>query len=194
MTITIGRGTFRSAALLLIGAVLGAGAIASATPVESATTYTRVASCHGFNFHPIDKTGFDHNSFMLLRTYSTGSEQGDGYFVCDPNLPHNAVVTKVSFTVEDAHPQGDVRYCSLYRKSLNPVTADTLQNLMAEVPATVGVPLTVRLTDTTIEFAKVDNANFGYHLQCQLSEVSTHAEPLGIFGAVVTYKITAANG
>ncbi len=87
-----------------------------------------------------------------------------------------------------------MRYCSLYRKSLNPVTADTLQNLMAEVPATDGVPLTVRLTDTTIEFAKVDNANFGYHLQCQLSEVSFYGEALGIFGAVVTYKITAANG
>ena len=40
----------------------------------------------------------------------------------------------------------------------------------------------------------VDNANFGYHLQCQLSEVSFYGEALGIFGAVVTYKITAANG
>ncbi len=128
---------------------------------------------------------------LLYRSYSVGSDQGDGYFLCDPQLPHNAVVTKVSFTLEDSDPVSDVRYCALYRNSLNPATA-TLQDLLAQVPATFGADMNaVRLTDTTIQFAKVDNANFAYHLQCQITHDTRWT---GIYGAVVTYRITAANG
>jgi hypothetical protein len=64
---------------------------------------------------------------------------------------------------------------------------------MASVPAT-GInpyPGIVRLTDTTISKAYVDNTKWGYFLQC---EPTYNSGNVGIYGADVTYTISSVNG
>lgn len=50
----------------------------------------------------------------------------------------------------------------------------------------------VRLTTTSITNATVDNANYAYLLQCELANPGVGI--VGIYGADVTYTISAANG
>jgi hypothetical protein len=47
------------------------------------------------------------------------------------------------------------------------------------------------LTDTRITSATVDNASWAYWVECELFGQGPQA---GIYGASVTYTITAANG
>jgi hypothetical protein len=183
-----GRPTFFLAAGIAIGALLapafgGGGA-------QAVTTYTRTASCSalgGFDGQDSD-TG---SAYASTRLYWTGG--GDGFFLCDPSLPNKAVVTKVRFTVLDNSAWGEVRNCALARSGLTTTTAASVQ-VLATVPATGGEsssPTPRRPADTSISFATIDNANFAYWLQCQLSETSPF---VGIYGADITYRITAANG
>jgi hypothetical protein len=77
--------------------LLGQGALAIAAPAApQATIQTRIASCAGLDFHPIDgRTQFRWQERILYRANS----EGDGWFMCAADLPHRAVVTKVRFTV-----------------------------------------------------------------------------------------------
>jgi hypothetical protein len=112
--------------------------------------------------------------------------------LCDPGLPNRAVVTTVQFTLRDS-ASGDIKFCGLLRSGLAPQSATSYQ-VLASVPATpLGDPDpgTVRKTDTSIDFATIDNARFGYWLQCRLGG---DGGDLGIYGASVTYQISAANG
>lgn len=186
-----GRGTWRAMALFLAGAALAATLIApvaagnSAASAPSVTTYTRSASCAGLSFYPNDSaTGY--GAFGTLRTPLTG-----GYFLCDPGLPNGAVVTKVQFTVRDNRGSADVTNCALVRTGLTPATAASAQ-LLAGPLSTSGTPDVVRLEDASIDFAIIRNTSYGYYLQCNIGDGGS--DSLGIYGANVTYRISAANG
>jgi hypothetical protein len=157
---------------------------------QAVTTYTRTASCSALGgFHPISNA--TDYTFKTTRLWWLGG--GSGFFLCDPGLPHKAVVTKVRFTIFDNWPSGEVRNCALVRSGLTPTTAESVQ-VLASVPAT-GVPYLndqpLRPSDTSISYATIDNANFAYWLQCELT---LYLDAIGLYGADVTYKITAANG
>lgn len=81
----------RPAALVVLGAIVGAGvapAIAAVWPqVQPAAVLTRVASCLGANFYPLDSTtryGYAASNLRVRKDLTTGS----GYFLCDPGLPN----------------------------------------------------------------------------------------------------------
>jgi hypothetical protein len=181
----LARPTFFLAGGIAIGALLapafGGGG------VEAVTTYTRAVSCHGFGFEPVnDSIGYETNGTRRVpRTY--------GYFVCAVDLPHKAVVTRVRFTLYDTAPVGAlIRNCGLVRSGLTSATSATAQ-VLAAVPSTTGAPGVIRLEDTTINYATVDNMNYVYYVQCEI-DAYDYFNQLGIYGADITFKITAANG
>lgn len=186
---------WRAALLLLIGAALGATLIApvaarsSAASAPAVTTYTRSASCAGLSFHPNDSTGAA--STGTLRYRSNG--EGDGYFLCDPGLPNGAVVTEVQFTLLDngGSTARDVSSCALVRSGLTRATATSAQVLAGFLATIVDGPDAQRLTDASIDFSTINNAKYGYWLQCYIGRGD---ERVGIYGANVFYRISAANG
>ena len=178
----------RPAILLVAGMLLGQGALAVAAPsAPAATTQVRITSCAGMNFRPIDSaTGYTWTGRRLER-----GNGGDGWFLCDPQLPHRAVVTKVRFTVYDSSSLNEVRYCALVRHGLAAANSEPVA--IAGVAATgVGAePGSIRLTDTSILTPTIDNGNFAYWLQCL---ITGGASLTGLIGADVTYRISSANG
>jgi hypothetical protein len=181
----LGRPTVLVTQGIVIGALV-AGAFAG-SGAEAATTYTRAVSCHGFGFEPVnDSIGYETNGTRRVpRTY--------GYFVCAVDLPHKAVVTRVRFTLYDTAPVGAlIRNCGLVRSGLTSATSATAQ-VLAAVPSTTGAPGVIRLEDTTINYATVDNMNYVYYVHCEI-DAYDYFNQLGIYGADITFKITAANG
>lgn len=177
-------------ALFVAGMVAASAAAAVAAPQapQATTTQTRVASCAGMNFHPIHSdTQF---AWQGRRLYREGTS-GDGWFLCDPHLPHRAVVTKVRFTVYDSSGLNELRWCALVRQGLS--TAGSSPVAIAEVAAT-GVddePGTVRSPDVTISDPTIDNNAYAYWLQCHITGGD---DLIAIIGADVTYRISSANG
>ena len=178
----LARPTFFLAAGIAIGALLAPAA--GGGGAQAVTTYTRAWSCPGFGFQPLD----DNLVFWNVGTRRTASSIG--YVTCAVDLPHKAVVTRVRFTLFQTTDNGLVNDCDLVRAGL---TTSNVQNawVMASVPPSQNVGVS-RLTDTTINLATIDNMNYAYYLQCQLRGEPTQQE--GIYGADITYKITAANG
>jgi hypothetical protein len=168
---------------IVIGALLASSLAGS--PATAVTTYTRAVSCHGLAWQPISYQT-QHTATGTLR--SSGST---GYFICNPALPHKAVVTRVRFTLYDIAAAGWVDNCALVRAGLAPTTAAAAQ-VMASVGQTQSLGTVQRFEDTTIDFATVDNMNYAYYLQCQIRLGSPNQQ--GIYGADITYKITAGNG
>jgi hypothetical protein len=170
-------------------AVVVTGSFAATAASSATAAQTRSVSCHAFDFSPVDTaTGSD---YALTKRYRTGTE-GSGFFVCDPGLPHRAVVTKVQFSIWDGSGSSQVQYCGLYRSGLAESSSETVQELAA-VPATgiAQAPGFARLTDTSIQNATVNNNSFAYWLQCNLGQAG---QSLGLYGADVFYTITATNG
>lgn len=183
---------------LLIGTSLApVAAQVPATGSSATTQQVRSASCHGLDFTPMDsETTYSYKGLMRIRTFLGNETSGTGYFGCDPGLPSRAVVTQVQFTLWDDDPSGSVRYCGLFRSGLSVAKAKSYDEV-AQVPDTgeKAVPGAVRLSDTTIKHGTIDNGNFVYWLQCQItSDTPPFNEGIGIFGADILYTISAANG
>jgi len=185
----------RSVALLFLGAILGA-VLLGPGDATALTTYTRSVSCSGFNFNPIDAITQKawHPTERYL--YRTGSAAGDGYFLCDPALPNKAVVTRVRFTLFDSTDLTEIRYCALFRGSLGVTYPSPAPNEIAQVPTTghAASPGKIRLQDTSINFATIDNAQYAYWLQCQIYGDPRDYDEVGLYGVEVTFRITASNG
>ena len=185
------RRIWRPELRFLAGAVLAATLIApianrDSASIAEAASYTRSESCAGLSFYPIDsRDGYSSQGTERYLAYTDG---GNAYFLCDPGLPNGAVVTKVQFTVRDNDDFKDISNCALVRSGLTPATAATAQ-VLAGPMGTSATPGVVRLTDTSIAFATVNNASYAYYLQCRID-----GNVLGIHGANVTYTITAAKG
>lgn len=190
----LGR-VLRPVTLLLAGMLLGQVTLSVATPTTAATTRTRVASCSGLNFHPIHyQTTWRWDGHVLMRV----TDAGDGWFLCDPNLPNKAVVTRVRFTLQDDDRDINIRFCGLMRASLT--SGSTSSQALATVSETglTARPGTVRRTDGSISRATIDQSRYSYWLQCQIvfngGLVRVEERHHGIIGADVTYKISSTNG
>jgi hypothetical protein len=190
-------GVLRRAVLLPSVAIASAFAAMVATSPFTATAassaaaaQTRSVSCHAFDFTPIDTA--TESDYASAKRYRTGTG-GSGFFVCDPGLPHRAVVTKVQFSIWDGSGSTEVKYCGLYRSGL--ATASSSENIqkLAALPPTgiAEAPGFARLTDTSIQNATVNTNSYAYWLQCNLGVAG---QSLGLYGADVFYTITAANG
>lgn len=198
MSAILGTRMWRPVLPLLVGVALGATLLApvvardtrpsTGTDAAITTTYTRSVSCAGLNWYPTDSETFYANDGPLR--YSAGLG-GTRVFRCDPGLPNKAVVTKVQFTLRDFDPGGQVHGCGLVRSGLTTATATSFQGL-ATVPATTdeGSEI-VRLTDSSIKFDAIDNAKFGYWLECVIAGSNAY---VGIYGADVIYTISSTNG
>lgn len=180
--------------LLLAGAAIDATFVApvaaQVTNPSTTTTYTRSASCAGLDFYPTDSdTRYSNDS--MLRYSIAGS--GTKVFRCDPGVPNGAVVIKVQFTLFDGEGGSAVAGpCDFVRSGLTTGGAASSQ-LLASVRATVNDPGTVRFTDTTIQYATINNASYGYWFECHLDPGDGYGKP-GLYGADVIYTITAAKG
>jgi hypothetical protein len=190
------------AAALGLAVVAGAGgalsapnttARAAATAASSAaTTQTRSVSCNAYQFVPVDtNTGSDYITTLRIRT----GEVGSGFFICNPTLPTRAVVQKVQFSVLDKVAGSQVSLCGMYRAGLSTAKAAQSYQELASFPSTgeAQTPGFLRLTDTTIQNATIDNSNFSYWLQCNLDPDGAKGST-GIYGADVIYTISNING
>jgi hypothetical protein len=173
-------------ACLLAGAVVVvplAGTLFGGAPTaEAVTTYTRSASCAGLDFYPTDSdTAYANLGTARYRTDASGT----GVFRCDPGLPTGAKVKKIQFTIDSF-----ATYQCLYRRSgLTAAGAETYETIgQVSVVSTGGVP--TRLSTTAITNGTINNASYGYWLECSLP-----ANDQGrLYGADVIYSISAANG
>jgi hypothetical protein len=172
-----------------IAAVVATSPFAATAASSARAAQTRSVSCHAFNFTPLDTaTGSDYASSKRYRTGTTGS----GFFVCDPGLPHRAVVTKVQFSIWEGSGSSEVKFCGLYRSGLAEAGSEVIQEMAAVPPTGIAeAPGFARLTDTSIFNATINNNAYAYWLQCNLPQAG---QSLGIYGADVYYTITAANG
>lgn len=175
----------RGLALVLFGFCIGAalvGPVSAGGPAPRGTTQSRFASCAGLDFYPLHQDVL-YGSAGTLRI-------ANGYVLCDPALPHRAVVTRVQFTMLDNSGTEGLNHCALVRTGLQRPHATTAQ-VMASVPDTLGAPGLVRFASSSPSFPTVDNARFGYFLQCQITAKTTD---VGLYGANVTYTISSTNG
>lgn len=163
-------------ALATSALVSGPGAASAAS--SAATSQTRSVSCNAYQFVAVDSnTGYDYIKTLRIRA----GEVGSGFFICNPTLPTRAVVTKVQFSVLDNVSIGAVSLCGMYRSGLGTANAAQSYQELASFPSTgmAQTPGFVRLTDTSIKNATIDNSNFSYWLQCNL-------DPAAITGAPVS--------
>ena len=174
VTVVIGkRHLLAGLSVLILTALIGAALVIPAVSDATTTYLTRSASCAGVNFYASDST--DTYGTNGARRWNNGDASET--FQCNADLPTGAIVTKVQFNVANA------AQCFLTRVSFG--LAPTYDH-MASVTHGNGAPAV--LTTTNISHATVDNANFGYVLECGL-------DPDGyLYGADVIYKITAAKG
>ncbi len=200
VTIVIGkRHLFAGLSLLLLTALVGIALIVPAVSEATTTTYTRSASCAGLDFYPTDsRTEYDNTGTM--RAWRTGDgPSGSGVFRCDPGLPTGAVVKQVQFTAlmeqVTATQSAGVSSCALRRAGLTVASATTVQDLATvQFGAAGGV---VRLTDNSITNATIDNASWGYWLECTFNDSwpwDSITPRTGLYGADVIYTISAAKG
>ena len=185
------------AVLIGVSAVISAPALIKLTGgaqsgAQAATTLkTRTASCPGVAFFP-ESSDTDYDTYKSLRMRT--STNGGAAFWCNADLPNKATVTKVVFDVVDISSLGYVNSCSLFAIPVNASGASAV--IMASVPSTLSVamPGRVLLTDTTISGNPTNNGTTGYALICYLETGGDPDFPVGLFGASITYTITAGNG
>ncbi len=148
--------------------------------VRKTDVYTRHFSCAG--------TAFESSSSAAAYTLDVALKFGEGpvpaLFRCSVNIPDGASVTEVSFAVKDTSASEDDE-CSMWRTNM--ATAVGAETLMTDPLTTSGTPADVRLHDTTIEHAVIDNDRYSYFLQCRVGT----DDATGLYGAIVAYTVTA---
>jgi hypothetical protein len=184
----------RPAYVLLVATGMLAGSLLATSSsglsaAPRAVAQTRSVSCSTTAFRPTDSdtTYTVGSAHVLYRTSSSPS----GEFRCDPGLPNEALVTSVTFTVVDWSDSAEVGPCQLFRFNLSPSAAADFM-VMASVAGTgMGAePGKVRLTDTSITGARINNTKHAYALSCSVPQ-DVNA---GLFGASITFTISPANG
>jgi len=172
--------------LLAIGCMMGAMLMA---PAAGATTYlNRSASCAGVNFYP-DNSGTPWGTAGSLR-YRAGAG-GNGIFRCNPALPNGAIVTKVQFTVWNQNLGGSFVSCGMTRSSLLYTTSSSdWQTMTGQITMSPAITDAVRAGSSTISYGTINDQDHAYSVYCELPTISD----MGIYGADVLYKITAAKG
>jgi hypothetical protein len=197
VTITIGKRHLLGGLLLFaLGGLVGGALIAPASS-QAVTTYTRSASCAGLDFYPTDSRT-EYDNFGSLRVMRSGDTPnvGSGVFRCDPGLPNGAVVKKVQFTALRPFGPLGMADCALRRSGLTTATATTNEDLGRVSFGGSNTTGVVRLTTSSITNATVDNASWGYWLECSFTAANgwTDTPISGLYGGDVIYTITAAKG
>jgi hypothetical protein len=120
---------------------------------------------------------------------------------CVIDLPNKANVTKFEVTAFDASTTGFVNNCALVRQNMTLAGNDALQVLASTHPSTAtGTPGRVRGTTTSINasYKVIDHAGYAYFIQCTMRPQTLSEEFNGalvlLYGANVTFRITAGNG
>jgi hypothetical protein len=184
--------TIIAAGLLALGTIVAPAVAAPASP--AAHLATRAASCAGLSFYPLESgTNYMAHEGIRVRHWEGG---GNGYFVCDPGLPHGAVVTKVQFTVLDGSDVGETRNCALVRVSLQPAQDARVQVLgkVQDSGKVFAHTSPTRFTTTQISYATIDLSRYGYWFQCRLEGRYGAELWTGIVGAAATFTISEAKG
>ena len=181
------------AALIAVLAPAAVDVAASGSRVPLTSTQTRSASCAGAGFYPLGSTiGYGMiGAGRVLTDFGTSST-----FTCAIGLPTGGVVTSVQFTLQVPPPgSSGTRKCGLERVGLSasstPQAAVMGRVANSDTLAHAGL---VRLTDSTISHATVDNRRYAYYLQCQLYADLGFPSYGRIYGADVVYTISASKG
>jgi hypothetical protein len=148
--------------------------------VRTTDSFTRHFSCAGTAFESSSSTA----GYSLDVALKFGEGPVPALFRCSVTIPDGARVTEVSFSVKDTHASEDDE-CSMWRTNMT--TTIGAETAMADELATSGAPADVRLIDTTIEHAVIDNDRYSYFLQCRVGT----DDATGLYGAIVTYTVTA---
>jgi len=188
VTVVIGKRHLLAGVFLFALGALVSGTLIAPGGSQAVTTYTRAVSCHGYDFVPLDAFS------MNAAGYDGTARTGWGWYGCHLDLPNRSVVTRVRFSLYDNSSTARIDYCSLWRSPLAASAAHQPQ-AMADVAFAdyVETPGNVRPADTTIQNATIDNLNYVYRLQCEIADPDSQKHT-GIYGADVTYTISAANG
>lgn len=155
-------------AMFLTGGIEGAPAPAGGNTVEAAGAgYISIPAAA---FQPaVD--GFDYNNtgFYIVNLDGVSTS-----YVAPVSLPHGATVTKVTFYYDDGSASN---YASA---SLGRTNLLGLVDSMATILSDDGKG---SKADTTIDYAVVDNANYGYYAAITLWDSSMYG-----FGLVIEYN------
>jgi len=150
--------------------------------VKKAAVQTGYFSCAGTAWESaLGATVYD--TFTSLKYRLSGDT---GRFRCSVELPHGATVTAARFSVEDADAT-DVA-CRLVRTNMA-ASIGTEANMASA--STTGTPGAVRIEDTSINSALVDNAQYSYFAQCDVPGTNTDS---GIYGVNIEYAVSGLNG
>jgi hypothetical protein len=185
----------RAVGVLCLGIVLGAALVGPVmaghgTKASAAATQARAVSCHAFDFHPLSSgIAFEVTDDAYIWKKSPESAT----FACGIELPQRAIVTKVQFTVWDDDDEDRLDDCSLRESGLPAISAAGIHTIAEVVtPSDNQMPGTVRVSTTDIDNGTINNIAWAYYLQCTF--VGNGLGSVGIYGADVQFKITAANG
>ncbi|HYI22133.1 MAG TPA: hypothetical protein VEX62_05795 [Candidatus Limnocylindrales bacterium] len=190
----LGRPTLYVAVGLAVGALLAPAF--SGGGAQAVTTYTRSASCHGLGFSPAGS----HTAYFQQGGARILENGHSDFMFCAIGLPHKAAVTRFQVTGYDASTMGSITNCGLVRNSLTLAGTETFQSLAGVNPTTLaGTPGRFASATTTINasYKSIDNAAYAYFVQCQVIAPNVGADSaanIRLYGATVTYRITAANG
>lgn len=138
------------------------------------TTRTGNASCPGSTWSPASSS-IQYTTTGGLFQNTSGSD----FIRCQIDMPDEATITKVTWTVKDSDAAQDVA-CEMSRQSL----VSNIGFVQAfGFAATSGTPGPTTLVDTTFTQPFVDNAEYAYFVSCALGT----GTDLGIYGATVAY-------
>jgi hypothetical protein len=151
--------------------------------VRKTDSFTRHFSCAGIAFENSNST----STYSLDVALKVGQGPEPALFRCSVEIPDGATVTAVSFSVKDTDASQDVQ-CSMWRTNM--ATAIGAETAMAYDVTTSGMPADVRITDATIDRPVIDNGTFSYFLQCWVGT----DDATGLYGAIVTYRVTGRHG
>ncbi len=163
---------------LTAGNAKALGGLPASAYVQKAATLTGHWSCAGTAFE--NAFGADGYSVSGSEKYPTG---GHALFRCSVDLPDGATVTGVSFGVQD--DSVDDASCELWRT--NTATSIGDETLMAATSSS-GTPGATKITSTSISAPVIDNANYTYFVQCDISGSDT---TMGLYGANIAYTVSA---
>jgi hypothetical protein len=177
---------------LVAGMLLAQTTISITTsPTTAATMQTRVSSCAGYVFQPLDSQTFVGYTPEGVR-YGATNEGGSGIFVCDPKLPNRAVVSSIRFVLWDDTASGEVTDCGLYRTG----TTDSSAPRVVRMGLTPATGLNARrgriaVSDSTISSATVNTSSWAYWLQCRTHFPVEEGRRFdaGIISGHVTYRV-----
>ena len=191
--------------VLMVGVLLGGMAVVMAPAAvrllggqpegaEGVIIKTRTASCSGANFVPANS--FVSYQFLWEKLSVVPGGSGDvGTFFCNPALPSKATVTKVVFDVWDTSADGEVQGCGLTGYPVDASFGGAFEMAYVNGTGISETPYRPLLVDTSIQNNPTNNAVAGYALWCTIDgESAAPYDEVGLFGASITYKISAGNG